>query len=245
MEDLNKISVIIPAFNEEENIKSTILETAKALKSFGVNDFEIIMVNDGSSDNTLAVTKEMLKPDRDFIKIIDYKPNRGKGYALRKGALQSIKEIVVFLDADMELHPMQIKNLLNKMQESGSDVVIGSKRSKDSKVNYSFRRKIFSSTYYYFVKILFGLPLRDTQTGLKLFKARALKSILSGLGIDKYAFDLELLIALHRKGFRIEECPVEVTQIRQKGRIGIRDIILMLKDTFRIFNRLYFKKAYS
>lgn len=244
MEELNEISVIIPAFNEEENIQNTILETAESLKSFGISDFEIIVVNDGSLDNTLDVIKGIAKSCKDFIKIIDYKPNRGKGYALRTGASKSLKKIVVFLDADMELHPLQIKNLLIKMKDSGSDVVIGSKRSKDSKVSYSFKRKIFSSTYYYFVKILFGLPLRDTQTGLKIFKAQALKSIIDKLFIDKYAFDLELLIALDRKGFRIAECPVEVTQIRQKGRIGIRDIFLMMKDTFRIFNRLYFRKAY-
>ncbi|HHT79502.1 MAG TPA: glycosyltransferase [Actinobacteria bacterium] len=244
MEEVKEISVIIPAFNEEGIIQRTILETAESLKSFGINDFEIIMVNDGSSDNTLAATKEIQELQRDFVKIIDYKPNRGKGYALRRGAMQSIKEIVVFLDADMELHPLQIRNLLNKMQESGSEVVIGSKRSRESKVSYSLKRKIFSSVYYYFVKILFGLPLRDTQTGLKLFRAHALKSILGRLVIDKYAFDLELLIALNRKGFRIDECPVEVTQVRQKGRIGMRDIFRMLKDTFRIFGRLYFKKAY-
>jgi len=241
---IKEISVVIPTFNEENNIKKTIFETRKAIDELGIKDFEIIIVNDGSSDNTSDIINSLSETYGNHLKIIEYKPNRGKGFALKTGAIKSSKDFVIFLDADLELHPRQIKNLLSKMNVINSDVVIGSKRSKDSKINYSLKRKIFSSVYYYLIKIMFGLPLRDTQTGLKLFKADALKSVIDKLVINRYAFDLELLFALYKKGFKITECPVEVTQVREKGRIGVKDIYLMLKDTFRIFGRVYFKKSY-
>jgi len=148
------------------------------------------------------------------------------------------------MDADLDLHPRQLKYFLNEMKKTNADAVIGSKKAKDSKVNYSLKRRILSDGYYYFVKILFGLPVKDTQTGFKLFKSKPLKECIKKVKVNKYAFDLELLIVFHKKGYKIVEYPVEVTQSRLAGRIGQKDVLSIFKDTIAIFYRLYFRRFY-
>lgn len=239
-----KISVIIPAYNEELHILNTLNETKKVLEKLG-DKYEIIVVDDGSTDKTCDVVKNNFIFEKDKVRIVRYEPNQGKGYALKYGFDFASGDYIVFMDADLDLHPVQIINFFKKMKEQNADVVIGSKKSRDSKVSYSLKRKILSNCYYFLTKLLFDLPVRDTQTGFKLFKRDALLRCLPKVGIKKYAFDLELLIILNKKGYKITECPIEVVQSRIKGRINNRDVFNMLKDTIKIFYRLYIKKEYD
>jgi len=239
-----KISVIIPAYNEEENIFRTIDETKKVLENMNY-DYEIIVVDDGSTDKTSEIVKNNFNFEKDKVRVETYKPNAGKGNAVKYGSGFAVGDYILFLDADLDLNPRQLPAFLNKMEKSNADAVIGSKKSRDSKIKYSLKRRILSNGYYYFIKILFGLPIRDTQTGFKLFKSKVLKESINKMLIKRYAFDLELLIILHKKGYKIVECPVQVTQTRLAGRIGQRDALSVFKDTIKIFNRLYFKKYYN
>ena len=145
----------------------------------------------------------------------------------------------------MDLHPSQLIEMYRIMQEKNADVVIGSKMHKDSKINYPFLRKILSSSYYLIIKVLFRLKVKDTQTGIKLFKRDVLKNCISQVLVKRYAFDLELLVIINRKGYRIFEAPVDVSENREFRRIGIKDAFKVLFDTLGVFGRYYFKKQYS
>src|SRR5205085_11811858 len=118
--------------------------------------------------------------------------NIGKGFALSFGVAQSTGPLVTFIDADMELDPANIKSFLDLMQSTDCDAVIGSKRHPDSKVAYPRFRRLQSWVYQMVVRLLFDLDVRDTQTGLKLFRREVLEQAVPLLAIKRFAFDLEL-----------------------------------------------------
>jgi glycosyltransferase involved in cell wall biosynthesis len=240
-----KISVLIPAFNEEGGIIHTIDETIKVLKELG-NDYEIIIVDDGSKDRTFREVSEKLSNYDGTVKIQHYSKNMGKGYAIKYGFNFITGDYVLFLDADMDIHPNQIKDFLDLMKKHNADIVMGSKRHKDSVVNYPFIRKIYSNVYYYLIKILFGLPVKDTQTGFKLFRYEALQSSIKKIVIKKYAFDLELLVVSKIQKCKIIEGPIVLKPTRvYYNRIGFKAIINTLIDTIAIFYRYRFLKYYN
>ncbi len=240
-----KISILIPAFNEEEKIISTLNETVKVLDEID-KEYEVIIIDDGSIDDTYKKVSENLHIFSNKVKIERYGPNIGKGYAIKYGFNFATGDYVLFLDADLDLHPSQITNFLKLMEEHKVDVVMGSKRHKDSVVNYPKSREILSNGYYFLIRILFGLPVKDTQTGLKLFKYEALKNGISKIICKRYAFDLELLVVLHKLGYKIVECPIYLKPSRRYyNRIGLKDIYRVLIDTMAIFYRLYIKRYYD
>ena len=131
------------------------------------------------------------------------------------------------------------------MNKNGMDVVIGSKRHPESKLKYPWHRKIISNVYFFLIKIMFGLPLKDTQTGIKLFKYEVLKKIFPKVLIKRYAFDLELLVNAHHLGYKIAEAPITLNYQRFLGRIGLRAIYHTGLDTLAIFYRMYILKYYN
>jgi glycosyltransferase involved in cell wall biosynthesis len=239
-----KISVIMPAYNEAQYIESNVKETVRTLHDFGYQ-FEVIVVDDGSPDNTHlhALRARSLHPDH--VRVVRYDRNRGKGNALICGVSYALGEYVVFLDADMDLHPEQLPLLLEIMSDSGADAVIGSKHHPLSSVTYPPLRRVYSLGYYALVKLLFGLPLRDTQTGLKVFRSRALYDVIPRLLAKRYAFDIELLANIHRRGYRVVDAPVTLNFQRTLGRIRIGDVLSVLKDTCAIFYRMRILKYYD
>jgi glycosyltransferase involved in cell wall biosynthesis len=236
-----KISVIVPAYNEEKSITACIKEIKNAMKE-SCKDYEIVVVDDGSTDQTYLNLVNSFKKDP-HIKISSYKPNIGKGYAITRGFGICTGDLIAFIDADMDLHPSHILLLMDYMDLKDADVVIGSKRHPDSTLFYPWIRKLYSYIYYILIKIFFGLPIKDTQTGVKLFKKDVLKNIIPNLKTNKYAFDLELLVLAHKYGYKIAEAPIKLTFGRKyAGRIRSRDIFNILKDTILIFCRLNFRK---
>ena len=240
-----KISILIPAYNEEEVIVSTIDETVKVLEELNFN-FEVIVIDDGSNDNTYIYVQENLKYFNNKVTIKRYGSNEGKGFAIKHGCNYITGDYVLFLDADMDLHPSQINSFLSIIKKEKTDLVLGSKRHKNSVVNYPFTRKILSTGYYFLIKILFGLPVKDTQTGFKLFRSEALKKCISKIVVKKYAFDLELLVILHKYKYKIVEGPIYLKPTRRYyNRIGLKDIYHMFIDTIAIFYRLKFLRYYD
>lgn len=237
-----KISVIMPAFNEEQVIYHSIQETARALAGC---DYEIVVVDDGSSDRTYPEAQRAAL-ENPHVYVVRYERNGGKGYALRYGFDHCSGDLVAFLDADLDLHPRQLQTLYRVMQETGADAVIGSKRHPESRLNYPWHRKVISTVYFRLVKVLFGLAVRDTQTGIKLFRHAVLADAFPRIQTVGYAYDLELLVAATRFGYRIAEAPVELSFQRQpQGRIGIQAILATWLDTMRIFYRASFWKWLS
>lgn len=237
----SKLSVIMPAYNEGENIAHTLRETVRCLN--GV-PFELVVVDDGSRDNTAQVAQGVAQ-ELPQVKVVRYQPNAGKGHALRYGAAQASGDYVAFVDADLDLHPRQLANLWRVMQETGADLVIGSKRHPESNLHYPWKRNLMSIVYYGMVRLLFGLPVRDTQTGLKLFKAEVLRRVLPRLVVKRFAFDLELLVVAHMLGYRFAEAPIELDYQRKMGRIRPRDVRNIILDTLGIFYRRYFRRHYQ
>ena len=244
MKDLNgKVSVIIPTYNEEKHIGFSIRETVEVFNNFGCS-YEIIIVDDGSSDNTYQNALKIAKEYNNII-VKKNRSNYGKGRALKKGFRYASGRYIVFLDADMDLHPAQLQTFFDIMKLDDVDVVIGSKRHPNSKLNYPLGRKIISSGYFFLINLLFNLPIRDTQTGLKLFKYEVLKKIFPKILIKNFAFDLEILANVHRLGYQIAEAPVVLTSQRKYGRIGLKAIYSTFIDTIAVFYRMYILRYYD
>ncbi len=239
-----KLSILVPAYNEDARIIDNLKETCRIFKETGWK-FEVIVIDDGSHDQTLTRLK---KVERQYpqVKVKRHFKNLGKGRALKFGARFARGAYIAFLDADLELHPRQILDFFEIMDKTGADVVVGSKWHPDSVMNYPPARGVISRLYYLGVKLLFNLPIRDTQTGLKLFKTRVLKEIFPLVLVKKYAFDLEILVNVKRLGYRMVEAPVEVLFRRNKlGRIGWMDLYKTFMDTLAIFYRLNILKYYD
>jgi len=238
-----EFSILIPAFNEADRIVATIKETENILAKFNPN-YEILIVDDGSIDGTSDIVKTYSKNNKK-IKIESYWPNKGKGFALKYGFGFLSGRYILFIDADLDLHPSHLVNLYEIMQQSHADVVIGSKQNRDSILNYPKIRKLLSSVYYLIIKILFSLPIKDTQTGIKLFKYDVLKVCLPRVIVKRYAFDLELLLVVNKKKYKIMEAPINLNAKRKLGRIGLRDTFNVFKDTLGVFWRFYIKRYYN
>ena len=132
------------------------------------------------------------------------------------------------------------------MQRENADVVFGSKMHPESKVDYPAIRRVYSWGYYILLLILFRLNVRDTQTGLKLFKAEVLKPVMRQILVKRFAFDIEVLAIINARGYKITSAPIEVVCHRAAfGRIGYQDIRNMFVDTLAIFYRLHILHYYD
>jgi glycosyltransferase involved in cell wall biosynthesis len=229
---------VIPAYRQEKTIKKD-LETIDKTLSAGLPsdcDYEIICVVDGSLDNTEKEAKKV-KPSK--VTVISYPENRGKGYAVRAGMKKAHGNLISFLDAGMDISPKGIMMLMAHMEWYNADIIVGSKRHPVSRVNYPLKRKIFSTGYHYLVRILFGLPLTDTQSGIKIFRRAVVEKILPKLTIDRYAMDIEMLAIAKQMGFkRIYEAPIEVTFDKRTSRIKWSTSLRMFWDTLVVFWRV-------
>tara|TARA_Y100000310_G_scaffold306232_1_gene347154 strand:+ start:197 stop:913 length:717 start_codon:yes stop_codon:yes gene_type:complete len=235
---MRKLSVVIPMYNEDK-IYDNMTEMIKSLnKNF--KDYEIILVDDGSTNNCLKDAKRIKSKN---FRVVGYEKNVGKGNALKYGFKHVKGDYVTFIDADLDLHPDQIKGFFDYMD--GGDAVIGSKRHPESKVYYPCFRKILSWGYHKFIYVLFGLKLKDTQSGIKLFKKSCLDVVLPKIAVKKYAFDLELLVVADKYGFNIKEAPIKLNYKFSGTGINLKEIYYMFVDTLAIFYRLRILKYYE
>ena len=235
-----KLTIVMPCYNEGTRIYRNVIETITQVERF-CDSFRLIVVNDGSQDDTEYEIKRAMESDR-RIGLISYDKNRGKGYAVKRGLLAAKSEYVAFLDADLELPPYLLEGFLKKAEE-GADAVIGSKMHPDSQVEYPFLRKVMSKGYYWFLKLLFGMKLHDTQTGIKLFRADRINPVVKLVRTSRFSFDIELLSIASKKGLTIEEMPVVVNFSRNKSdksKISFSSIYEMVRDSLRI--KMYVSK---
>ena len=240
-----RLSIIVPAYNEGEKIYDNLKIVVTALSAFS-SDFEVIAVNDGSKDNTASEILRASESDRRIVPCI-YEVNRGKGGAIVEGVSRASGEIIGFLDADLDLPPEMLRGFYEKMMETGCDIVIGSKMHPDSKVDYPFARKLFSFCYYVMLKILFGLKCKDTQTGIKLYRAEILKKVAKVQKVKGFAFDIEQLALSTRLGAKLCEMPITLnfTRAQSFGRIKFKDVFKMFTDTIKIWWELRIIKKYK
>lgn len=239
-----KISVLMPAFNEGGRIVHSIDETARTFGTFGC-DWELIVLDDGSSDDTFAQAQEAAQRHTGHVIVKKNAANFGKGRALKRAFHYVTGDYVVFLDADLDLHPVQVQTLFDIMRLDNADIVIGSKMHPNSRVKYPLHRKIISMGYYLCVKALFGLPCRDTQTGLKLFKTEVLKAVFPRILVKKFAFDLEVLVNACHLGYRLVDAPIILDCNKPYAWVGVTPIFTTFWDTLAIFYRLRVSRYYD
>ena len=226
-----ELSVIIPTFNEENNASRMLKNLTEKLDKANLK-YEIILVNDGSKDNTLYVLKQ-LKDSYSNIKIISYDENKGKGYAVRSGILESEGEIVMYIDGDLDISPDIIPEYIEQLKNY--DIVIGSKRVSNADVKDSISRKILSKAFSIIVKIGMNLKIKDTQVGLKIGDGKQMRKIFKILSINGFAFDVELLTIATLLKLKIKEMPIELNLTRPFSFIHATK---MFFDTMKImYNR--------
>ena len=225
-----RLSLVIPAYNEEIRLVMT-LDTVGKYLSRQAYDFEIIVVDDGSLDTTAELVR-MLYPN---VRLIEYKPNRGKGYAVKTGMLAAEGEYRVFCDADGST-PIEELEVMWKRFDSGADIAIGSRSLPGSDVQvrqHPFRERM-GRTFNMFVKMFLGLPFIDTQCGFKGFTARAAKIVFPLQRRSRFSFDVELLHIAMKHRLRIDEFPVCWINSPHSRVKLIRDSLDMLRGIVRI-----------
>ena len=226
-----RLSIVIPAYNEEKRIGGTLEKTLEYLRKQKYT-YELIVVDDGSSDNPAGVVESFMK-DNTNIRFISYPKNAGKGKAVRTGIDASKGEFVLFMDADYSTPIQELGNALGEM-EKGADIAIGS-RGLDpdtTVIKQPFYRqlgaKIFNLIAFYWLSLT---EFRDTQCGFKLFRGEAARRIFSLMKVDGYMFDVEALYLAKKMSYIIKEFPVEwVNDPSSKLRL--------FYDTARMFKHL-------
>ncbi|MCL2104628.1 MAG: glycosyltransferase [Kiritimatiellaeota bacterium] len=237
------LSVIMPAYGLERIIGKNIETVCGLLR--GNIPFEVLPVDDGSTDQTAAVLRAAAERDPERVRPVYVKVNAGKGNALRRGFEASRGSHILLLDGDLDLSPTRVTTFFDIMLEKGAPIVIGSKRHPDSVIDYPWRRRLASGVYYTLARILVGLPVTDTQTGMKLFTREALQWAFDRMLVKAFAFDLEVLSIAHAKGFAVAEAPIEMHFGDKAGSLTWKNIRQVMTDTLAIFYRLRVLRYYE
>ena len=210
----SRLSVVMPMYNLAGSVKKNLLKTAELYEEKRLR-VQLVPVDDGSSDGTGGEIEEFLFENMGVWKYVQVTPvilkkNGGKGAALRAGFERAEGYYVMLLDGDLDINPRQTPYFFEQLALKDADVVIGSKRHHRSVVQYPWHRRLVSWVYFTLVRIFVGLPITDTQTGMKLFKRSVLGDALARMLVKTYAFDLELLAIAHSRGAKIAEAPVVI-----------------------------------
>jgi len=230
MERFNKdISVVFPAFNEEQNLEICVIIARAILKEL-VRDFEIIIVNDGSTDETSAVCRSLENKFTE-VRIISKAQNEGYGFALRDGFALARYDLVFFSDADRQFDISNIRDLLRFIDEY--DIVIGFRKNRKDPL----KRRVLSWGYNVVMRMFFKLNTRDIDCAFKLFK----KSVFKKIKIESRRFfvNTEILAKAGKSGFKIKEIGVtHFPRFEGESKIGFLDIPRTIKEIFRIYRLL-------
>ena len=241
-EDL--LSVVLPVYRLGDTIEANLDVVASCLDE-GDFRYELVPVDDGSGDGTADALRRATAKRPDVVRPVLVEKNAGKGNALKVGFRASRGAYVLLLDGDLDIAPKMLPKFFESMRANGSDVVVGSKRHPESNVQYPWHRRLASVIYFGLVRLFIGLPITDTQTGMKLFKRRLLGESLDRMLVKTYAFDLELLSIAYGRGAKISEAPVEIRFGGKFGALKPRTVRDMVMDTLAVFYRLRLLHYYA
>ena len=226
-----ELSFVIPAYNEENIIVDT-LESIDAVIAGKHLPYEIVVIDDGSRDRTAANAMRYAKRNG-HVKVISYPKNAGKGYAVKTGFMRATGDAVIFADSDMEIDLSVITKYIEALERA--DIVIASKKHPDSRVKVPLSRTILSGGFNSLVRLLTGVPLKDTQSGLKAMRKSAFVDVFPRLAVKRYAFDVELLAVANLFGLKVVEMPVN---IKSDAPFKPKQVWQMLIDLLGIAYRL-------
>lgn len=221
------VNIVIPAYNEEKRICDTLRKVSDYFESKEI-PFEIIVVDDGSVDNTLKVVREFFEVSNPKInnKILQLDNNYGKGFAIKKGMLSSSGKYVLFMDADCSA-PLEEFDKFLKAFDSNFDIYIGSRKTikDENEVIVPLYRKIFGYGYAYLANFFLGLKVSDTTCGFKCFRKPTIHPIFSRQLLKGWSFDAEILYLARKLGFSIKEIPINwVHETRDSKVVVLKEI---------------------
>ena len=232
------LSVIIPAYNEENRLPKTLREINNYLKKQTYTS-EIIVVSDGSNDKTVEVSRSMAS-EINNLKVLEFKERLGKGFGVREGIFEAKGEYRIFTDADNSTSIDQIEKMWPEF-EAGYDIVIGSRDMKGSVLTVPqpwIRKVVLGGGFKLFRKIIIGLwNIKDTQCGFKGFKGKAAQDIFSRITIRHFGFDPEVLVIAKKLGYKIKEVPITWVNDAQ-SKVKFKSMVKMLFETFQIRQNL-------
>jgi dolichyl-phosphate beta-glucosyltransferase len=200
-------SIVIPAYNESARLGATLEKVLAYVHTQGW-DAEVIVVNDGSRDDTADIVRRFAAKDP-ILRLIENPGNRGKGYSVRNGMLNARGEIVLFSDADLS-SPIEEAPKLFQALKDGADIAIGSRwlRAETQTQRQPLHRQIIGRVFNILLRITLGLQFADTQCGFKAFKLPAVRAIFPQQKIERWGFDPEILFLARKLGFKVKEVPV-------------------------------------
>ncbi|MFH0852637.1 MAG: dolichyl-phosphate beta-glucosyltransferase [bacterium] len=235
-----KLSVIIPAYNEEKTIGETLLSVDKYLSKQNY-DYEILVEADGSRDKTVEVASNFQKMVRNLV-VIDNQPNHGKGWVVRKGMLEAKGDWRLFMDADNATTIDHIGNAWPLLDQEGFDVAIGTRDSRDHKdakqaVAQPFLKRLMGDAGNVLIQVLVLWGIWDTQCGFKVFSAKAAQEVFSKATIDRWGFDIEALALAKNMGFKIGLFPVYWVN-NPNSRVNLKGYLKTFLELFQIKTNL-------
>jgi len=224
-----KYSIVIPAYNESARIPATLQSVLETIRSRGW-EAEVVVVNDGSRDNTAEVVREIARTAPE-IRLLENPSNRGKGYAVRHGILEALGDVVLFSDADLS-SPMEEAEGLFAAIANGADIAIGSRWLATSRQTHRqpLYRQIFGRCFNLLTRMVMNLPFADTQCGFKAFTRAAAQTVFQLQTIERWGFDPEILFIALKRGYDIKEVPVSWAHDARTRISYLRDGLQMLKE---------------
>jgi glycosyltransferase involved in cell wall biosynthesis len=224
-----KYSIVIPAFNESARIPATLRSVVDCIRARGWSA-EVLVVNDGSRDDTAAVVREfaLTAPE---VRLLENPSNRGKGYSVRSGILNAVGDIVMFTDADLSSPIEEAADLFAAIAQ-GADIAIGSRWLATSRQTHRqpLYRQFFGRCFNALTRMVMSLPFADTQCGFKAFTRNAAQTIFQLQTIERWGFDPEILFIALKRGYHIQEVPVSWAHDARSRISYLRDGLHMLKE---------------
>lgn len=229
----NELSIIIPCYNEGGKLKDNVVKIQEYLKSKMIIDYEIIIVNDGSKDNTNEICLELENLNND-IRYCTYEKNRGKGGAVKEGIKNSYGKWIVFMDADLSTDLKSIEDVINNRDEY--DVIIGSRRNKDTVLvkKQNIIRRITGKSCSILTNMIIPLKISDTQCGFKAFEGNFAREMIKKQTLNGFAFDVEYLYISKLNNKNILEIPVDWENDDDSKVSLLNSSIVFFKDLFKI-----------
>jgi len=229
---VQEVTVIMPVYNMGAAVIENVSAVRKYLAGAGY-EYQIVVVDDGSTDDTIEFCAVMAQwQDTDVVLM---GCNQGKGAAILAGCKEIRHKHVLFIDSDLQISLDELGMFFRVMHLYNAQAVIGNKRHLYSQISYGFKRKAVSNVYNYMCRKLFGIQLRDTQCGFKLFNSTAIREATKKMSIKRFAYDIELLVILNERGFRVVDAPVQMKPQDNRGSISIKNILDTFKDTIKVW----------
>lgn len=222
---IKKLSIIVPAYNEEKRIRPFLTDLNRYCTK-NLDNYEIIVVDDGSKDRTLDILKSIKYKNFRFI---SYSPNQGKANAVKRGVLAARGSHLLFIDADGATAPKEISKMIPYFE--GYDIVVGSRNLKESKAHKDFTRRILSFGFNNYVSFLFGMNFSDYLCGFKGFKTDVARKLFDNLKSKRWIFDAELFCCTKKYGIKVKEIPIRWTH-HDDSKMKKTDIIKIFWQLF-------------